>query len=877
MGQSELNPLLKQYWDIKRQYPETIVFFRVGDFYEMFDKDAKEAAALLNIALTTRNKNSANPVPLCGVPYHAATSYLAKLLKAGKTVALCEQVEDPKSAKGLVKREVVRLYTPGTIFDDELLDTNTANYLAALSVQRDPIHSRDSFGLASIDLSTGQFLIAEFSGEHGQDSMLDELIRLGPQEVIIPDKTDSIALDRLLDPLRLPRVTEQLSACFESAASQEILRAHFEVDHVDALGLSATGPGVQAGGCILRYLKQTQPTLEHDHIQKPELLEPTREMHLDAMTMRNLELIQPLHADQQHATLLSVLDHTVTAMGCRLLRQWIVRPLLDHEAIQRRLNAVSTFMDNLKLRLHVRSFFKDLHDLERLSSRVVMGTATPRDVLRLKESLTILPQLFQLFDDVADPLLNSILQHWDSLADVTALVEGSLDPSAPGSVKEGPIFQDGVDPVIDELRMMSRDGVQWLTDLEQREREGSGIDSLKIKYNQVYGYYFEVTKANLSRVPEYFRRKQTLVNAERYTTEDLERIEAQLSGANEKLRRAEQERFRTMLQTLSGHVFRIQKMAKHVALLDVLSNFAEVASRNRYVKPEMHDGGIIFIKNGRHPVVEQFDLPDGFIPNDSYLDLDSHRLLLLTGPNMAGKSTFLRQTGLIVLMAHMGCFVPASEAKIGVIDRLFTRVGASDNLAFGLSTFMVEMLETAKILHGATSRSLILLDEIGRGTSTYDGLSLAWAIAEHIQDRRVLGARTLFATHYHEMTDLEKFRDGVQNLTVAVKEDKEDVIFLRKIKPGKAARSYGIHVGKLAGLPSSLISRAEEVLAQLEQESSSENARNRIQEKNTGDTLSSTPQPHPLIEEIKQLELFSMTPLEALNRLAEIQKRLDHK
>ena len=874
MGQSEPKPLLKQYRDIKQHYPDTIVFFRVGDFYEMFYEDAKEAAALLNIALTTRDKNSPDPVPLCGVPYHAATSYLAKLLKAGKTVALCEQVEDPKSAKGLVRREVVRLYTPGTIFDDELLDAKEANFLAALSVQSDPTHSRCCFGLASIDLSTGQFLIAEFSG---QDSMLDELIRLGPQEVIIPEKTETIALDGLLEPLRLPRVTQQPSSFFESHASQDVLRAHFAVDRVDVLGLSPAGPGVQAGGCILRYLKQTQPTLEHRHIQKPELLEPTREMHLDAMTMRNLELVQAFHPDQQHATLLSVLDHTVTAMGSRLLRQWIVRPLIDNESIQRRLNAVSTFMDNLKLRLHVRSFLKDLHDIERLSSRVVMGTATPREVLRLKESLKILPQLFPLFDGMTDPLLTSVLQRWDALSDVTALIEDSIDPKAPSSVKEGPIFQDGVDPAIDELRNMTRNGVQWLTDLEQREREQSGIDSLRIKYNQVSGYYFEVTKANLSRVPEYFRRKQILVNAERYTTEELERIEDQLSGTNEKLRRAEQERFQAMLQQMSGHVFRIQKMARHVALLDVLTNFAEVASRNRYVKPDVHDGGIIFIKNGRHPVVEQFDLPEGFIPNDSYLDFDAHRLLLLTGPNMAGKSTFLRQTGLIVLMAHMGCFVPASEAKIGVIDRMFTRVGASDNLALGLSTFMVEMLETAKILRGATSRSLILLDEIGRGTSTYDGLSLAWAIAEHIQDRRILGARTLFATHYHEMTDLEKFREGVQNFTVAVKEDREQVIFLRKIKPGKAARSYGIHVGKLAGLPSTLIARAEEVLAQLEQEASSESMSNRIHQPDPELVGSLSPQPHPLIEEIKQLELFSMTPLEALNRLADIQKRLDAK
>ena len=872
MGQSELKPLLKQYWDIKQHYPDTIVFFRVGDFYEMFYEDAKEAAALLNITLTTRDKNSPNPVPLCGVPYHAATNYLAKLLKAGKTVALCEQVEDPKSAKGLVRREVVRLYTPGTIFDDELLDAKAANFLAALSVQPDPAHSRCCFGLASIDLSTGQFLIAEFSEK---DSMLDELIRLGPQEVIIPDKTEAIALDRLLEPLRLPRVTEQPSTYFELNASLDMLRAHFEVDRVDMLGLSPTGPGVLAGGCILRYLKHTQPTLEHRHIQKPELLEPTREMHLDAMTMRNLELVQALHPDQQHSTLLSVLDHTVTAMGSRLLRQWIVRPLTDNESIQRRLNAVSTFMENLKLRLHVRSCLQDLHDLERLSSRVVMGTATPRDVLRLKESLRILPQLFLLFDGIADPLVKSVLQRWDALPDVTALIEDSIDPNAPASIKEGPIFRDGVDPTIDELRNVTRNGVQWLTDLEQREREQSGIDSLKIKYNQIFGYYFEVTKANLSRVPEYFRRKQTLVNAERYTTEDLERIEAQLSGTKETLRRAEQERFQAMLQQMARHVFRIQKMARHVAQLDVLSNFAEVASRNRYVKPDMHDGGIILIKNGRHPVVEQFDLPEGFIPNDSYLDFDAHRLLLLTGPNMAGKSTFLRQTGLIVLMAHLGCFVPASEAKIGVIDRMFTRVGASDNLAFGLSTFMVEMLETATILRGATSRSLILLDEIGRGTSTYDGLSLAWAIAEHIQDRRILGARTLFATHYHEMTDLEKFREGVQNLTVAVKEEKDQVMFLRKIKPGKATRSYGIHVGKLAGLPSSLITRAEEVLAQLEQEASSENMRNRIQQQDPEQPVSSSPQPHPLIEEIKQLELFSMTPLEALNRLADIQKRLD--
>lgn len=873
MGQPELTPLMKQYCEIKQHYRDAIVFFRVGDFYEMFYEDAKEASALLNIALTTRDKQSPDPIPLCGVPYHAASSYLSKLLKSGKTVALCEQVEDPKVAKGLVRREVVRLYTPGTVFDADLLDAKAANFLAALAV--DPAHS--TFGLAAIDLSTGHFLISEFSGNHTQEYLLDELIRLAPQEMIIPERTEERDLDlhTLVAPLRLPRVTPQPAASFDVQATQDLLCSHFRVDHVDELGLTRSHPGVQAGGGILHYLKTTQPTLNHHHIQKPEIRELSREMHLDAMTIRNLELVQSLNPDQKNSTLLSVLDQTVTAMGSRLLRQWIVRPLIDKESIQRRLRTVSTFMDNLKLRMHVRALLKDLYDLERLCSRVGMGTATPREVLALQESLQLLPQLLRLLEGGSDPLLASLLERWDSLSDIASLIDEAIDPDAPVSTKEGHIFKQGYDPTIDELRTMTRDGTQWLTDLEQRERAKTGIDSMKIKYNQVFGYYFEVTKANLGRVPEYFRRKQTLANAERYTTDELQAIEDQISGATAKLRQAEHECFQAVLKKISGHIFRIQRMAKQVSLLDVLTNFAEVASKNRYVQPDIHDGGILFIKNGRHPVVEQFDLPDGFIPNDSYLDLDAHRLLLVTGPNMAGKSTFLRQTGLIALMAQIGCFVPASEATIGLIDRIFTRVGASDNLALGLSTFMVEMSETAKILHGATPRSLILLDEIGRGTSTYDGLSLAWAIAEYIQDRRILGCRTLFATHYHEMTDLEKFREGVQNLTSAVKEEKNQVIFLRKIQPGKADRSYGIHVGKLAGLPSAIISRAENVLAQLEQSSSAEPLSQRHEASPADHAASSSPPPHPVIEEIKQLELFTMTPIEALNRLADIQKRID--
>lgn len=881
MSQSELTPLLKQYRDVKRDHQDAILFFRVGDFYEMFYEDATEAAAILNITLTSRDKQSANPVPLCGVPYHAATSYLAKLLKAGKTVALCEQIEDPKLTKGLVRRKVIRVYTPGTVFDDELLDAKEANFLAAVSMR--VVNATIHFGLAAVDLSTGHFFIAEFSGKYGQEDLLDELIRLGPREVLVPEKTGERVPDlyAMLTSLRLPRVTEQPSDCFAVQASQDILQSQFGVERLEELGLTHDHPGVPAGGGMLRYLEQTQPTLDHHHIQRPDIREATREMQLDAMTIRNMELIQALNPEHKQSTLLSVLDHTVTPMGSRRLRQWIVRPLTDPAAIQRRLQAVSVFQSTLKTRLEIRTLLQELYDLERLSSRVGMGTAAPRDVLCLKESLQILPRLIPLFNSMADPVLTSMFQHWDPLSDITALIEDSIDPNASASTKEGTIIRDGFDPVVDHLRTITRDSTQWLTTLEQRERKNTGIDSLKIKYNQVFGYCIEVTKANLSRVPEHFRRKQTLANAERYMTDELQHIETQISGAQAQLRNAEHERFQTILKEIARHVFRIQTMARQLSLLDVLVNFAEVASIHGYVKPEIHDDGIIAITNGRHPVVEHFDLREGFIPNDCYVDLDSHRLLLITGPNMAGKSTFLRQTGLITLMAHIGCFVPATAARIGIVDRIFTRVGASDNLAFGLSTFMVEMLETAKILQGATSRSLILLDEIGRGTSTYDGLSLAWAIAEYLQDRRTLGARTLFATHYHEITDLEHFREGVQNLTVAVKEDKDQVIFLRKIKQGKADRSYGIHVGKLAGLPSTIIARAEAVLAQLEQHASSENMRASLRQRDeldhTPDTSPALPPVHPLLEEIKQLDLSAVTPLEALNHLAEVQRRLDSK
>jgi DNA mismatch repair protein MutS len=882
MTESDLSPLMRQYRDIKRLYQDAIVFFRVGDFYEMFYQDAEIASRLLNIALTSRDKTSPNPVPLCGVPHHAATSYIAKLLKAGRTVALCDQVEDPKSAKGLVRREVVRLYTPGTLTDTELLPSAESIFLVAIASSTHPAQHMQHmtgarFGLAALDSSTGEFWVMEFSGESASADLHDELCRIEPRELLYPS-TLSAAVQARLPTIRGARLCPQDSASFDLDDAHHLLLEQFGVASLDGFGCDGLSVGIQAAGAVMRYVRDTQPTTHLGHIARLQVRHGHQAMHLDAATVRNLELIKCFSEDRQDATLLAVLDKTVSAMGSRLLREWILRPLIHLAPIKARHEAVAELVQQMGVRSRIRTALRTVQDLMRLSSRISMGAATPRELLALKHSVTALPELRASLSSLHAPLLQELVHTWDDLADVHELIERTILPDAPATIREGGIIQDGYHHSLDDLRRMCREGKHWIAGLEVQERERTGIESLKIRFNQVFGYYIEVTKANAARVPDRYLRKQTLANAERFTTVDLKELEDRVTGADLKLIVLEQELFEQVRAQLAKETARLQAMGSILAVLDVLATLAETATLHRYVRPELHEEGSLRILEGRHPVVEQLSSTGGFIPNHACLDLDTGRLIILTGPNMAGKSTYLRQIALIVLMAQMGSFVPAGSAEIGVVDRIFTRVGASDNLAGGQSTFMVEMTETAQILNCATRRSLIILDEIGRGTSTYDGLSIAWAVAEYILDPTRLGARTLFATHYHEMTELAEQREGAKNYTVLVKERDEEVLFLRKIVEGGADRSYGIHVAQLAGFPRVIITRAKEVLARLESAHASSPHQFLV---NTGGGRSQNlpdatlPTPHPIIDEVRQMDLFSMTPLEALNRLADLQRRLE--
>ena len=879
MSDGELTPLMRQYRNIKRGYPDAILFFRVGDFYEMFYEDAEEASRILSIALTSRDKQSADPVPLCGVPYHAATGYLAKLLKAGRTVALCEQVEDPKLAKGLVRREVVRLYTPGTLVDTELLPRTDANFLAAIHVESDRRMSRrasSSIGLAALEVSTGDFWIAEFRGDQAVADLLDELTRLDPREVLYPN--DGASEHRSwLGEIRGARLSAQPRLWFDLHQATQLLLEQFRLGSLDGLGCQGMTAGVRAGGAVFRYLRETQPSASLDHIRSLTVRRIGDAMHLDSATIHNLELLRPMTTvqrldTQNDATLLTVLDRTVTAMGARLMREWILRPLVTVQEIHARLDAVSELKSRLEVRVHLRAALRNVQDLSRLSSRVSLGVATPRDLLALKQSVAALPELQGHLALCGSSLLKNLAASWDNATDLHESIDRAVDPEAPLSSREGGIFLEGYHAGVDELRKASKEGKGWIAALEATERQRTGIDSLKVRFNQVFGYYIEVTKTNLPRIPADYIRKQTLANAERFMTPDLKELEERVTGAEAKLMALEQELFESLRTRVARDTPRLQAIGHALALLDVLAGLAETAALNQYVRPTVDEGDAIHIVEGRHPVVERLDLVGGFIPNDLLLDRSENRLLILTGPNMAGKSTYLRQVALIVLMAQIGSFVPAREARIGLVDRIFTRVGASDNLAAGQSTFMVEMTETANILNSATARSLILLDEIGRGTSTYDGLSIAWAVAEHIQDTERLGARSLFATHYHEMTQLESTHPGVKNCRVAVQERDGDVLFLRKIVAGGADKSYGIHVAKLAGLPSEVLHRAKEVLAQLERPTATVD--DAPGHRGAAESDRSLPAPHPIIEEVRQMDLFSMTPLDALNRLAELQRKL---
>jgi len=878
MSDADASPLMRQYREIKRCYSDAILLFRVGDFYEMFYEDAKIASKLLSIALTSRDKSSIDPVPLCGVPHHAAQGYIAKLLKAGRTVALCEQVEDPKLAKGLVRREVVRLYTPGTLVDTEFLSPGESHFLAAVAfsdVMAPSVKGGSIAGLACLDVSTGEFWVTEFEGERAEIQLMDELARLEPREVLHPDSNANAK--SCLARLSGARLCARPSAFFNPKEASQLLQAQFAIHSLEGFGCRGLTVGIGAAGAVLRYFRETQPSASLGHLQRLQPRWGGDTMHLDSATIRNLELIQPLEAGESRSgqgrpTVLSVLDRTATAMGSRLLRDWLVRPLLDCSAIQARLDAIGELKDRVQQRVPLRTTLRDIQDIARLSSRVMLGVIGPRELLALKQSVSALPELQSHLQPFDASLLTNARESWDDCRDVHDAVDQAIKPDAPMSLRDGGTIREGYHPVIDELRKASTEGKGWIASLEAKERARTGIDSLKVRYNQVFGYYIEITKTHLSRVPPDYIRKQTLVNAERFMTPELKELEERVTGAEMKLLALEQELFEQLRLRLASEMPRLQAMAQTVALLDVLAGLAETAALHRYIKPLVDEGSSIFVREGRHPVIEQLNNDLMFVPNDTDLDCACNRLVILTGPNMAGKSTYLRQVALIVLLAQIGSFVPATEARIGLVDRIFTRVGASDNLAAGQSTFMVEMIESAHILNSATSRSLILLDEIGRGTSTYDGLSIAWAIAEHIQDRRYLGARTLFATHYHEMTQLEGLREGIRNYCVAVQERDGDVVFLRKIVPGGADRSYGIHVAKLAGLPQAVIARAQQVLAQLEQPDATIENMPLSSEKEA--TCVSLPQPHPIIEEMKQIDLFSMTPLDALNRLADLQRKI---
>ncbi|HLZ33803.1 MAG TPA: DNA mismatch repair protein MutS [Nitrospira sp.] len=877
MSEHDSTPLMRQYREIKRGYPDAILLFRVGDFYEMFYEDALAASKLLSITLTSRDKSSADPVPLCGIPYHAAQGYIAKLLKAGRTVALCEQVEDPKLAKGLVRREVVRLYTPGTLVDTEFLAPGESNFLSAVIRTERTAGPRDQrvWGLAGLDVSTGEFWVSEFEGPGADQQLLDELARLEPRELLHPGTV--IAAGLHLHQLHGPRLCEQPPAIFDQQEAAKLLQTQFGVQSLDGFGCRGLTAGLGAAGAVWRYFRETQPTAALDHIRRLQRRWSNEAMHLDSATIRNLELVRAIgsiddRSGRSQPTLLSVLDRTTTAMGSRLLRDWLVRPLVDRRAIQARLDAVAELKECIAQRVAIRATLRTVQDMARLSSRMSLGVAGPRELLALKQSLSALPELRAQLSSFHATLLADRRDSWDDCRDLFDAIEVALDPDAPISSRDGGLIRTGYHPGVDELRKARTEGKGWIAALESKERTRTGIDSLKVRYNQVFGYYIEITKANLSKVPPDYVRKQTLVNAERFMTPELKELEERVTGAETKLLALEEELFVQLGDRIAKDVPRLQAMAQSLALLDVLAGLAETAALNRYVQPTIDESDTLRIRDGRHPVIEQLASDVTFVPNDTLLDGDSNRLVILTGPNMAGKSTYLRQVALIALLAQIGSFVPATEAHIGLVDRIFTRVGASDNLVAGQSTFMVEMVESAHILNCASNRSLILLDEIGRGTSTYDGLSIAWAIAEYIHDRHHLGARTLFATHYHEMTQLESLREGIRNYRVAVQERDGDVVFLRKIVPGGADRSYGIHVAKLAGLPAAVITRAQEVLTQLEQPEPTTVTPSRPSERETRITL---PQPHPLIDEVRQIDLFSMTPLDALNRLAELQKRAE--
>lgn len=804
----DLTPMMRQYHEVKRRFPGKLVFFRLGDFYEMFYEDAVVASRELEITLTSRNKDKGGvPVPMCGVPYHSVDGYIARLMKKGYKIAICEQVEDPKTAKKLVHREVTRVLTPGTVVDEMLLEPKDHNFLGSLYV------TAEGIGLAFMDLSTADFLATEFQGDEAWTKALDELTRFTPKEIVLPEHSSDELRGRLLNEWSDAWVSSPLDDwAFSFDYAQRLLLEHFGVVSLDGFGAAGKSFSLSAAGALIHYLRDSQ-LAALGKVATLRFFESSDFLKLDASTVTNLELVQTLDGSRK-GSLLSFLDMTRTGMGARLLKSWLLLPLLDVAQLERRQDAVEALTSGVQGHGRLSRNLNELHDMERLISRVMLGVAGPRELLALRDSLRVVPSIRTILPEFSAARIAEIAEELDDMSDIVALIDNSIADDPPASASDPGVIRSGYSAELDELRSIRQMGKGYIASLEAAERQKTGISSLKVKFNQVFGYFIEVTNANLSLVPPNYIRKQTLVNCERFVTEELQQFEEKVLGAEEKIAVLEKELFAAVRKAVAAHGARVQKTARLLGELDVYAALAEVASKNDYVRPVLTDGDEIYIRQGRHPVVEQQSRP--FIPNDLYLNSTSDQLIILTGPNMGGKSTYLRQTALIVILAQMGSFVPAQEARLCCVDRIYTRVGASDNLARGRSTFMVEMIETANILNTATNRSLILLDEVGRGTATFDGLSLAWAIAEYLVRNPVHRAKTLFATHYHELTRMSEVHPGVKNYCMAIQEAGKEIVFLKRVQPGAADKSYGIEVARLAGMPREVLQRANSILERLE-------------------------------------------------------------
>ena len=877
---NELTPMMKQYMQTKEEYKDCILFYRLGDFYEMFFDDALTASKELEITLTGKNCGLEERAPMCGIPYHAVDSYLNRLVSKGYKVAICEQVEDPKTAKGIVKREVIRVVTPGTNLDTQGLDETKNNYIMCI------VYMADRYGLSVADVTTGEYLVTELDS---QTKLMDELYKFMPSEIVCNEAFYMSGLD--LDDLknRLHMAIYSLEAWyFDDALCRETLQEHFKVASLEGIGLSDYECGMIASGALLKYLEETQKN-SLSHMSRLTRYATGNYMVLDSATRRNLELVETLREKQKRGSLLWVLDKTKTAMGARTLRKYVEQPLIDKKSIVKRLDAVAELKDNAICREEIREYLNPVYDLERLVGKITYQSANPRDLIAFQSSLSMLPSVKCILKDMESDLLKEIYEELDPLEELCDLVGRAIQEEPPLAMKEGGIIKDGYNEEVDRLRKAKSEGKNWLADLETKEREKTGIKNLRIRYNKVFGYYLEVTNSFKALVPVYYTRKQTLANAERYIIPELKELEDTILGAEDKLCALEYELYCEVRNTIAAELTRIQRTAKAVAKLDVIASLALVAERNNYVRPKINEKGVIDIRDGRHPVVEKMIPNDMFIANDTYLDDKKQRISIITGPNMAGKSTYMRQAALIVLMAQLGSFVPASSANIGLVDRIFTRVGASDDLASGQSTFMVEMNEVANILRNATSKSLLILDEIGRGTSTFDGLSIAWAVVEYISNSKLLGAKTLFATHYHELTELEGKISNVNNYCIAVKEKGDDIVFLRKIVKGGADKSYGIQVAKLAGVPDPVINRAKEIVEELvtaditgkvkdiavQGSETKKKTQKKLDEVDlTQFSLFDTVKDDDVLNELKELDISHMTPMDAMNKLYQLQNKL---